>query len=190
MQSGRDGMKADPSSMVVLGRINGAHGIKGWNKLDSFTAQLADIGNYKKWFMRQSEHHAWREVEWDELRWQGKRLVVRMQGCTERNHAENIAGSEIAVPRSELPELREDDYYWHELIGLVVQTNYEGQLKVLGVVSSLMETGANDVIVVQGKGCEAALDQRERLIPYLPGQVVLDVDLKNGTLLVDWDAEF
>ena len=52
----------------------------------------------------------------------------------------------------------------------------------------MIETGSNDVLVV--KKCKDSLDGRERLIPYLPDQVVLAVDLEAGSIEVDWDPEF
>ena len=59
-------------------------------------------------------------------------------------------------------------------------TNREGD--VLGVVDYLFETGSNDVLVVKG--------ERERLVPYIWQQVVLEVDLSNGRIIVDWDRDF
>lgn len=178
----------DQQQMVVLGRVNGAHGVKGWNKLESFTAEPDDIGKFKTWFIRGGKNDRWREVEWEEIRWQGKRLVMRMKGSTDRNGAEGLVGSEIAVRRSELPELGEDEFYWHQLIGLKVQCSRTNA--VFGTISDMLETGANDVLVVTGKGCEGAMDDRERLIPYLPEQVITEVNVNAGIVLVDWDAEF
>ena len=71
------------------------------------------------------------------------------------------------------------------LEGLQV-VNQEGQL--LGKVDHLLETGSNDVMVV--KPCAGSVDQRERLLPYLPGQFVIKVDLETQVMQVDWDAEF
>ena len=92
---------------------------------------------------------------------------------------------EIAVPRSVLPKLDEGDYYWSQLEKLLVYTE-SGEL--LGRVDHLIETGANDVLVV--KGTDESVDRETRLIPYVPDQVVKQVDLNTGTLRVDWDPEF
>jgi 16S rRNA processing protein RimM len=58
----------------------------------------------------------------------------------------------------------------------------------LGRVSKLLETGANDVLVVQPD--DQSIDQRERLIPYVPDQFILRVDLGTREMQVDWDPEF
>ncbi len=86
---------------------------------------------------------------------------------------------------SELPDLESGTFYWHELVGLEV-TNLQGE--ILGTVSGLLETGANDVLVVQPTA--HSCDQRERLIPYLMGQVVKQVSLNDVSLTVDWDIDY
>lgn len=175
---------------IVLGRLSGAHGIKGWNKLQSYTAAPEDIGNYSHWYLRGRDEQEWRPVECAQMSSQGKRLLVRLQDCEDRNQAEALVGCEVAVDASALPTLDEGEYYWYELKGLrVVSQTAEGTV-VLGRIADLIETGANDVLVVHGKACADAVDQRERLIPYLPDQVVKQVDLDAGTILVEWDVEF
>jgi 16S rRNA processing protein RimM len=84
-----------------------------------------------------------------------------------------------------LPELPSGEYYWYQLEGLDVFT-VSGEC--LGKVHHLMETGSNDVVVV--RATSGSIDQRERLIPYLPDQVVQQVDLDQGRMVVDWDPEF
>ena len=73
----------------------------------------------------------------------------------------------------------QDEYYWADLCGLKVITRENIEL---GVVDHLLETGANDVLVVMG--------ERERLIPFVLGQTVIKVDLESGHLIVDWDPDF
>ena len=92
---------------------------------------------------------------------------------------------DIAVDGALLPELDAGEYYWSQLEKLKVYT-LDGVL--LGRVNHLIETGSNDVLVV--RKCEGSLDKRERLIPYLPDQVIHEIDLEAGTLRVDWDPEF
>ena len=81
--------------------------------------------------------------------------------------------------------LEEDEFYWRDLIGLRV-CHKDG--RDLGKLTSMMETGANDVLVVRGDG--SSIDTRERLIPWLPDDVVLNVDTAAGVITVDWDTEF
>ena len=87
-----------------------------------------------------------------------------------------------------LPELDTGEYYWSQLEGLAVYTQFSGARQRLGVVAKIFETGANDVLVVAADA--DSITQREHLIPYVPDQFVLSVDLAVGEILVDWDPEF
>ncbi|MDX1610260.1 MAG: ribosome maturation factor RimM, partial [Halofilum sp. (in: g-proteobacteria)] len=87
--------------------------------------------------------------------------------------------AEISVPVEELPEPADGEWYWHELIGLRVETS-DGT--VLGRVDHLLETGANDVLVVR--------NGRERLIPWIPDEVIRAIDPEDGRMVVEWDPEF
>lgn len=163
---------------VTLGRVSGAHGIQGWIKVHSDTSPRENIVNYSPWtLVRDGRREDWK-VRAGRL--QGKALVAKLAGCNDRNLAEALVGAEIVVPRSALPETTEPgEFYWADLVGLAVTTT--GGVE-LGRIERLFETGANDVIVVQG--------DRERLIPYIWQQVVRDVDLAAGVMIVDWDADF
>lgn len=105
-------------------------------------------------------------------------VLVKLEGMDDRDSAATWVGAEIAVPFAELPAPEPGEYYWYQLQGLAV-VNRQGV--ELGTVDHLLETGANDVLVVTG--------ERERLIPYLPS-VILQVDEQAGRLEVDWDADF
>lgn len=171
-------------SAVIVGRVVAVHGIRGLVKVYSYTDPTDNIFAYQPWYLR--GENGWEEVETDSGRRQGKSLVVRLNGCTDRNQAEqDFIGREIAVSRDCLPSLSDGEYYWRDLIGLRVLLD-DG--RDIGRVERMMETGANDVLVVRGD--QQSLDQRERLIPWLPDQVVCRVDLQAGQLTVDWDPDF
>lgn len=163
---------------VTLGRISGAYGVKGWVKVYSETSPRENILAYAPWDLVRSGRR--QRVDVVTGRPQGRILVARLEGCDDRNAAEALVGAEIQVPRSRLPgDLAEGEYYWADLVGLRVET-LEGV--ELGRIARLFETGANDVIVVEG--------ERERLLPYIWQQVVREVDLAAGVMLVDWDPDF
>jgi 16S rRNA processing protein RimM len=113
----------------------------------------------------------------------GAEVVARLEGVDDRDAAALMKGMLVAVPREELPKAKKDEYYWTDLIGLSV-VNTEGIQ--FGAVKELLETGANDVLVVKGEEGEA---KQERLIPFIR-QVILDVDLKGRTIKVDWGADY
>ena len=168
---------------TVIGRITSVFGVKGWLKVFSYTDPKEGILNYRDWTLVLDGKRIPAKLE--EGRRQGQGIVVRLKGIDDRELARSYGGAEIRVPTELLPELPEGEFYWHQLEGLQV-VNQEGQL--LGKVDHLLETGSNDVMVV--KPCAGSVDQRERLLPYLPGQFVIKVDLETQVMQVDWDAEF
>ncbi|MFL0796528.1 MAG: ribosome maturation factor RimM [Cellvibrionaceae bacterium] len=171
---------------VTVGRITSVHGVKGWVKVYSHTRPPENIFSYKQWFVKTK--HGLKEVELDEGRKQGKHLVAHLKGIDDRDAAQLYCQADIGILRSQLPGLEEGDYYWHQLEGLRVISDFDGKALDLGKVSRMMETGANDVLVV--KGDEQSIDKGERLIPYVLDQFVTEVDLSEGQIRVEWDPEF
>lgn len=171
------------SPLVVLGKIVSVHGIRGAVKVYSHTDPLDNVLDYPEWTLRKGDVQ--RQVSVVTGRIQGRVLVVQLKGLSDRDQALELKDWEICVPRAELPALDDGDFYWYQLEGLQVVT-LEGQL--LGRIDHLLETGSNDVMVV--KPCAGSLDQRERLLPYLPDLYVKHIDLTEGVMQVDWDPEF
>lgn len=168
---------------IRLGSITGGHGIKGGIKVFSYTDPVEAIFDYSPWILRKGQTEKRVVIENGQV--QGKRLIVRIEGVDSRDLADELAGFEIHVDRQVLPDLEEGTYYWFQLVGFKV-SNQQGDL--LGVVADFLETGANDVIVVQST--EESVDSKERLIPYVEGDIVLKVDHDNGEIVVDWNTDY
>ncbi len=168
---------SEAGGMVVLGRVAGVFGVKGWVKVFSHTEPRENILQYAPWYL--AADAGWRECRPLEGKVHGKGIVARIEYCDDRDQAAALVGCDIAVRRSQLPPPEPGEYYWSDLEGLDVVTR--GGV-VLGSVSHLFSTGANDVMVVNG--------DRERLIPWLLDDVVLEVDLRTGVVRVDWDPDF
>lgn len=174
---------ANDSSYLVVAAITSALGIKGWLNVKSFSDPQDNVLRYKKIYVGQDNQ--WRAAEVEAARPHGKGFAIKLRGCEDRNEAELYRHHLIAIDKADLPTLEEGEYYWHQLVGLRVVVQSTGQL--LGKVNHLLETGSNDVLVVQA--CEQSIDQQERLLPYRP-ETVLAVDLAEATMYVDWDADF
>lgn len=163
------------SSRIVVGRIAGVYGLKGWVKVVSETDPPEGIFGYAPWLV--GPDAVPREIA--ECKPHGKGLIVRLAGCDDRDQAASLVGQEIAVTRDRLPPPRPDEFYWFDLEGLAVVTL--GGVE-LGRVERLFSTGVNDVLVIKG--------DRERLLPFDWGNVVKDVDFEAGRIEVDWDPDF
>lgn len=173
---------------MVLGRVTSVYGIQGWVKVFSETEPMQGILEYRPWLIKRNRQD-WQPVELAGGKRHGKGLIVRFAGCEDRDVAAGYCGAEIAVPKSSLPDLEAGDYYWHQLQGLrVLSVDASGAEVLLGQVDHLLATGSNDVLVV--KRCDGSIDDRERLLPYLPDQVIKQIDLAVGEMRVDWDPEF
>jgi 16S rRNA processing protein RimM len=161
---------------ITLGKIVGVFGVRGWVKVFSETRPREQIFKYSPWLLELNGKVA--EVEVKEGRAQGKGLVAHLDGYTDCDLAKQLIGAEISIPQTELPAAGIGEYYWSQLIGLQVK-NIQGI--ELGEVIDLFETGANDVLVVKG--------ERERFIPFTEFAVT-EINLEDGKLTVDWDADF
>jgi 16S rRNA processing protein RimM len=163
---------------INVGEISGVFGVKGWVKVFSFTDPRENILNYSPWYLQKGQET--KEVSLVDGQRQGKLVVAALEGVEDRDAAAALSGWKILIDKQQLPAATEGEYYWADLIGLQVKTT-DGQN--LGVVDHLLETGANDVLVVTD-------GEQERLIPFLQQQTVLQIDLVKRQMVVDWDPDF
>jgi len=165
------------SDWVIVGQITGLYGVQGWVRVFSHTQPREGIVDYCPLYL----HHdgQWRQIEVQEGRLYGRGILLKLGGYDDRDAAARLVGCDFAIRRQQLPALAADEYYWVELEGLRVIT-VDGV--ELGPVGRLLETGANDVLIVVG--------ERERLIPFIRGDVVKRIDLEQGLMEVDWDPDF
>ncbi len=168
---------------LVLGRVAGVFGIKGWVRVQSFTRPVENLLDYSRWWMV----HQGKEIEMEmvEGRIHGTGLVAQIARVGEapvedRDIAASLIGAEIQVSRDELPEPEEGHYYWADLVGVTVR-NEEGV--ELGQVDHLTSNGAQDVLVLkQG--------EVERLIPFVKGPIIKSVDLVQSLIVADWQPDY
>jgi 16S rRNA processing protein RimM len=165
-------------SMVIMGRVAAAHGIRGWVKIQPYTEYLDSLLDYPVWWIG-SEQGPWKEVNVLECEMHNKTLAALLPNCPDRNASEKLKGLLIAVPRDSLPKQADGEYYWSDLIGLTVVTEAGA---TLGLVTQLIETGANQVLMVQG-------EVENILIPFV-ATAIKQVDIKNKVIRVDWSAEY
>ena len=159
-----------------MGRIAAPFGIAGWLRVQVYTASIDNLRAYGAWWVGKGTQ--WRQFEVEGARVQGRALIAKLKGCDNRDSAARLRGSEVAVARSELPHTAANEWYWADLIGLRAQ-NLAGE--ELGEVVRIVQTGSNDVLLVQG--------ERERLIPFIE-EVVREIDLAAGIMRLDWSAEY
>jgi 16S rRNA processing protein RimM len=162
---------------INVGAVFGVFGIKGWVKVFSYTDPRENILNYSPWHLDwNGERTAFMVTEG---RRHGKGIITHLQGIDTREEAGRLCGARISIAREQLLPLPANQYYWSDLVGLTVYTRSGREL---GRVKSIIETGANDVLVLDG--------ERERLIPFVLREVVEHIDLAAGTMRVDWNPDY
>jgi 16S rRNA processing protein RimM len=158
-----------------MGRIVGSFGVAGWVKVKAFTESADGLGEYESWIVR--THDGWRAMGVEGFDVHSKGPVAKLAGCGDRDAADALRGSDVAVPREALGEAGEGSMYWVDLVGLEV-VDQSG--KSLGKVEGLFETGDTSVLVVKGN--------RETMIPFVP-DYVKSVDRDAKRITVDWKAD-
>lgn len=169
-------MNQHEDDLICVGHVLGAQGIKGWIRVFSNTSPRRNIVSYSPWLIEQGDELKKVKIEG---RVQGKNVIAKLEGIDDRTQAETLTGCQLYIDPQQLPGLQAGEYYWSDLIGLSVETL---QAEPLGVVTTMLETGADDVMVLEG--------DRERLIPFVMDEVVREVDLDKRRLVVDWSPEY
>lgn len=182
----------ESSENVIVGRITGVYGIQGWLKIFSYTDPMEAIVDYNPWYIRAEnrKNAPWVKVKLKAGKRHAKTVIAKLEGCNDCDTAMTYIGNEISIKLEQLEELKgKDEYYWRDLLGLRV-INQQGI--ELGRVKSLMETGANDVLVVtpENEAADTEKKQKEHLIPWTMHNAIIAVDIEQGVIEVDWDADF
>lgn len=173
------------SETLVVGRITTVFGVRGWVKVFSYTEQIETLFDYQPWWVDSAAGR--QQIVVDDWKRHADGLIVHIKGVDDRDIARAWCNQDISVDKSQLPDLNREEFYWHQLEGLAVVSHFEGREIRLGVVKSLLETGANDVLVIAGD--TDSIDREERLIPYVD-QFVTEIDIASQTIDVIWDPEF
>lgn len=156
--------------LIPIGRITGAHGIKGEVKLAPY-GPLDELALNVVYIQGPGSEPEPRRIIARRVH-KGVYLVV-LEGVPDRNGAEALAGREVLVPRSELPEAGEDEFYHSDLVGMEVVTE-DGRL--IGRVRNIFPTGGNEVIEATGPFGDV-------LIPVIES-VIIRVDAGEGKITV------
>ncbi|MEM4986598.1 ribosome maturation factor RimM [Collimonas sp. H4R21] len=178
---------AIPSDLVVVGYITGAYGINGWVRIKPYSADADALLHAKTWWLGRQNSPELHDVEMMQAKNHSGDIVARLMGVAGRDAAEAMKGSVVHIPRSHFPALADDEFYWVDLIGLVVE-NLQGEH--LGVVADLMDNGAHPILRITAP---AAADQDkaapELLIPFVE-QFVKTVDQQAKKITVDWGLDY
>lgn len=170
-------MKQADTAFITVGKIGSTYGIKGWLKIHTYTEFSASILQYQPWYIS-NPNGSWTPIKVEDSRLHNNSVVAKLEGLNTPEGARLLTGRYIAIKREQLPELNQDEYYWSDLEGLTVIDQHG---VTLGTVIYLMETGSNDVIVIEDS------QKKEHAIPFLRDSVIRHVDLEKREIHVDWE---
>jgi 16S rRNA processing protein RimM len=161
--------------LIVMGRFGAPHGVLGWIRIISHCRPPEQIFKYPNWYI-QTSLGEWLELDKRDTQKWSKKLLIKPIGVQNRSEIEHLVNQDIAILRHDLPKVK-NQYYWADLTGCKVESINGLDF---GNVVSLMETGANDVLICKDK------DGQEHLIPFKTPEVIKTVDIEQKYILVDW----
>ncbi|MGO9458556.1 MAG: ribosome maturation factor RimM [Rhodomicrobium sp.] len=165
-------MSAQSGESVLLGRITGAHGLKGEVKIAAFTAEPEDVASYGPLASEDGR----KSFEIASLRGTGGGTVIaRIVGVADRDGAERLTGTELFVSRAMLPPAGAGEYYHSDLIGLTA-VSAEGE--VLGEIVAVQNYGAGDLLELR-----PASGRQTEFVPF-ESAYVPKVDLEAGRVTI------
>jgi len=167
----------EKNGFLPVGKIFGAHGIKGNIKVYSYAESLSvfEPGSSILVINAKGSETTYK-IKW--VKPHTRYFLLSLKGIESRDSVQTLIGSELFIEKADLPELEDGSYYWFDIIGLSVFTTDE---QYLGKIESIISTGSNDVFVVKDPNKE---QENETLIPALES-VVLEIDFKLKTMRVD-----
>jgi 16S rRNA processing protein RimM len=157
---------------ILIGVVSRAQGLKGELKISCFSGQPENLRNYTELVLIDRQQKLSAPLAVKKNRVQGKNAIIALETVTDRSQADSLKGAGVLVAKESLPEIAEDEFYWHDYIGSSV-VDLAG--KNIGRVERLFHNGAQDILVV-------AAAAKEILIPVTKDIVVAR---KSGSLVID-----
>ncbi|WP_343192466.1 ribosome maturation factor RimM [Buchnera aphidicola (Taiwanaphis decaspermi)] len=160
---------------IIIGKIGKPYGLLGNNKINSFMEKKSNIFKYIPWIIKKNIFQKLKIVFYKKTK-----MIAKIKGVNNRDQAQIYTGHNIYINNSKLPKLKYEEYYWKDIIKCLV---YNMKINKLGMVTKLIETGSNDVLVVESSN-------KKLFIPFLMKKVIKKVNILNKIIIVDWDYNF
>jgi 16S rRNA processing protein RimM len=159
------------SEKILIAKIQAHQGLNGWLKIYSYSESIEKFSKYKYFFVLNNKKYIRLDVE-DSLI--NKSIKIKFKNFNSREDSNDYIGKYIYISEDQLDKLKENQFYWNDLIGLNVYLDNEEKI---GVVADMIETGSNDVLVIKG--------DNEILIPYIFGESVKNVIIEENKIIID-----
>lgn len=165
-------MKNQDDEFILVASVGKPVGLKGWAKVNSFTRPPENLFNFKNFFL---EVDGVKEnINIDEFSKSGKNYILKVESLNSIEEIERLKNKEIFIKSKDLPKLKDNEFYWKDLIGMEVK-QIDGTF--IGIVAEIIETGSDDVLVVEK-------NNKKELIPFNFGEIIKEVS--DNSITVDW----
>jgi len=173
-----------PDDLTQVGYVSGAFGVTGSIRVTPFSVDADALLSVKTWWL---DKPGLQQVQVRTAKIHGGDVVAQLVGTLGRDAAEALKGAAVSIPRSEFPQLPEDEFYWSDLIGLEV-VNLQGD--ALGTVTDMMHNGAQSILRIAPVP-DASVDEKspERLVPFVD-RFIKTVDQTAKKITVDWGLDY
>ncbi len=165
-------MSNKKSDFFEFGEIVKTRGLRGCLKVHCFTEAICNFAGLKEVFLSSSDESR-KCFHVRKIQTSGKFLFIELKEIADVETARKFIGCKVFLPKENLPQLPEGEYYWHDIIGLKV---FSENGKLLGVIRSIFATGSNDVYVCKGR-------HKEILLPAI-ADVILKIDIPRGMMTI------
>ena len=165
-------MKNQDDEFILVASVGKPVGLKGWAKVNSFTRPPENLFNFKNFFLDVDGDKE--NINIDKFSKSGKNYILKVESLDSIEEIERLKNKEIFIKSEDLPKLKENEFYWKDLIGMEVR-QIDGT--VIGVVVEIIETGSDDVLVVEK-------NNKKELIPFNFGEIIKEVG--DNSIIVDW----
>lgn len=162
-------------TLIIIGQLGAPYGVRGWQHIQSHSHPAENILGYQDWFIAQKE--MWVPFKLEAGRRHGQGIVAKLATIEDREAAAVWSNAKIAVKRDHLAPLAQNEFYWADLEGLNV---YSPSGEAIGQLEYLYENAGSPIMVVQDA-------VKERHIPFLMHDTVMNVDLASRKIVIDWD---
>jgi 16S rRNA processing protein RimM len=179
---------AEPTRIVVLGRIGAPFAVQGWLKVKSYTEPRENLLDYQIWHV--GNEGKWQVMKVEAGRTSMKDVLVKLSGIDNPEIARTLTGLDVGVAREALPALSAGEYYWDDLLQMEV---YSAQGELLGRLDHFAQTAAHGLLVIRAQvddsDQESASRAREILVPMVRERV-LGIDREAGRITLDWQRDW
>ena len=151
---------------LLVGKVAKAHGMRGEVKIFPFSGQPENIRQYTEIVLVGDKGRLSPPLAVVSCRIQGKIVIAALDGVNNRDKAEHVEGMGVLLARKNLPDLAENEFYWHQYIGKLVRNQKEEKI---GKIKSVFSNGMQDIMVIIS-------GHREILVPISKTVVVRETD--------------